>query len=78
MSYTRFPTIDTEATGRRIASLRKQKGFTVSDLRDFLGLTDVRAIYKWQTGQCLPSIDNLYALSILLNTPIDEILIGAV
>ena len=78
MSNSIFPTIDVEATGRRIAYLRKQKGLTVTDLQDYFGLSDVRAIYKWQAGQSLPNIDNLYALSILLDTPIDDILIGTV
>lgn len=31
----------------------------------FFGFSESRSIYKWQSGQCLPSIDNLYALSVL-------------
>ena len=34
-----------------------------------------QAIYKWQRGQSLPSVDNLYALSALLQVPMNEIII---
>ena len=61
MKQTFFPTIDLEATGKNIIRLRKQKGLTVKDLQNWFGFEEPRAIYKWQTGQSLPSIDNLYA-----------------
>mgnify|MGYP002864089223 CR=1 FL=1 len=73
-----FPTIDTVATGKNIIRLRKQKGLTVKDLQNWFGFEEPRAIYKWQTGQSLPSIDNLYALSILLDVPMDHILVGTI
>ena len=71
-----FPTIDLTATGQNIIRLRKQKGLTVKDLQNWFGFEEPRAIYKWQTGQSLPSIDNLYALSILLDVPMDNIIVG--
>ena len=78
MKQTFFPTIDPEATGQNIIRLRKQKGLTVKDLQNWFGFEEPRAIYKWQTGQSLPSIDNLYALSILLEIPMDHILVGTI
>ena len=41
-----YPVIDMEATGRNIRRLRKEKGVSVRELSLFLGLSDVRAIYK--------------------------------
>lgn len=76
MQYPDFPMIDPVATGQNIIRLRKQRGVTVKDLQGWFGFNDPRAIYKWQTGQSLPSIDNLYALSVLLNVPMDSILVG--
>ena len=70
-----FPVIDMEATGDSIRRLRIEKGVSVKELSQFLGLSDVRAVYKWQRGETLPSIDNLLALSIILKVPIDQILI---
>ena len=70
-----FPVIDPVATGANIAQLRKERGLTVRDLQDFFGFEEPRAIYKWQRGQCLPSVDNLYALGAILDVSLDEILV---
>ena len=69
-----YPVIDTKATGARIRELRKQKNIKVEDLREFMGFESEQAIYKWQRGDCLPSIDNLYALSKLFGTTVEDIL----
>ncbi|MBR5572829.1 MAG: helix-turn-helix transcriptional regulator [Oscillospiraceae bacterium] len=34
-----------------------------------------QAIYHWQRGTCLPTVDHLCALSHLFNVPMDDILI---
>ena len=70
-----FPVIDLEATGANILRLRKQRGLSVKDLQAYFGFECPQAIYKWQWGHSLPSVDNLFALSKLLNTSIDEILV---
>ncbi|MDD6663871.1 MAG: helix-turn-helix transcriptional regulator [Bulleidia sp.] len=41
----------------------------------WFGFAELRAIYKWQNGETLPSVDNLYALGTLLNVPMEQILI---
>ena len=69
-----FAVLDPVATGNRIKELRKEKHLRVEDIRDFLGFECCQSIYKWQRGESLPSVDNLFALSRLLGTPIDEIL----
>ncbi len=71
-----YPVIDLVATGRNIQRLRKEKGLTVRDLQEWFNFTEPRAIYKWQSGQSLPSVDNLFALSVLLDIPIDEIIVA--
>ena len=70
-----FPVIDPTATGRNIVRLRKARGLTVKDLQVYFGFEEPRAIYKWQRGETLPSVDNLYALSRILQVPMDSILI---
>ena len=77
MCVSSFPTLDLKATGANITQLRKQKGYSVKDLQLFFGFEQPQAIYKWQWGQSLPSVDNLFALSILLETPIDQILVSS-
>ncbi len=71
----RFPVIDPVATGKNIVRLRSERGLSVRDLQDYFGFEEPRAIYKWQRGQTLPSVDNLYALSAILQVPMDEILV---
>ena len=68
------PIIDTVATGATIRRLRKQSGITVTKIQDYLELLSPRAVYKWQTGCFLPSIENLLGLSILFKVSINDIL----
>ncbi len=68
--------IDIKATGENIKRLRIENGFSVKDLQDFFGFSEPQAIYKWQWGKTLPSIDNFFALSKLFNTSIDSILVA--
>lgn len=75
MAIIRFPVIDPVATGANITRLRRERGFTVRDLQRFFGFEEPQAIYKWQRGQSLPSIDNLYALSQLFQISMNEILV---
>lgn len=70
-----YPVIDPVATGANIVRLRKERGFTVRDMQTYFGFEEPQAIYKWQRGQSLPSVDNLYALGALFEVTMDEILI---
>jgi len=72
---TAFPVIDPVATGQNILRLRKSRGFSVRELQDWFGFEEPQAIYKWQKGKSLPTVDNLYALSALLNVPMQDILV---
>lgn len=75
MYQTEFPVIDLAATGENILRLRKEKGLSVRDLQGYFGFEEPQAIYKWQKGKSLPTVDNLYALSALLEVPMDAILV---
>ena len=70
-----FPVIDMAATGRKIKALREHNGYSVQDVQEYFGFDQPQAIYKWQRGETLPSVDNLYALSTLLGEPIKDILV---
>ena len=71
-----FPVIDLEATGENITRLRKDRGLSVRDLQDWFGFEEPQAIYKWQKGKSLPTVDNLYALGALLDVSLEEILVS--
>ena len=69
------PVIDLRATGQNIKNLRAAAGISVRDLQTVLGFTNPQAIYKWQNGECMPSIDNLVILAAVLGVTVDEILV---
>ena len=77
MQQNQYPVIDPVATGENIVRLRQERGLSVRDLQAFFGFEEPQAIYKWQRGTSLPSVDNLYALGTLLDVPMDEILVSA-
>ncbi len=70
-----IPTVDLVRTGENIVRLRKAAGLSVRDLQLALGFASPQAIYKWQKGVCLPTVDNLLILAELLRVTIDDILI---
>ena len=71
----RIPVIDMTATGRNITRLRMNAGITVKDLQDIFGFNTPQAIYKWQRGTALPTVDNLVALAAVFGVRIDDILV---
>ena len=77
MHMKQFPVIDPVATGKNIVRLRTERGLSVRDLQSYFGFEEPQAIYKWQQGKSLPTVDNLYALGALLEVPMDEILVSA-
>lgn len=70
-----MPTIDMVATGRNIMRLREAAGLTVRDLQDIFGFATPQAIYKWQHGTAMPTIDNLVVLAAVMDVPMDEIIV---
>ena len=70
-----MPMIDMERTGANILKLRKDAVLSVHDLQKAFGFHSTQAIYKWQNGITLPTVDNLIVLAKLLNVRIDDILV---
>ena len=70
-----LPTIDMVATGRNIMRLREQAGFSVRDLQDVFGFATPQAIYKWQHGAAMPTIDNLVVLAAIFGVAMDDIVV---
>ena len=70
-----FPVVNMERTGQNIASLCRQHGMSVRQLQDMMGFSTPQAIYKWQRGAALPTVDNLIVLAALFGVRIDDILV---
>ena len=71
---TCLPVVNMVQTGQNIRQIRKQCGLTVKDLQDIFGFATPQAIYKWQQGTALPTVDNLVVLSAVFGVPMESIL----
>ena len=72
---TQIPVINMAATDQNITRLRMQAGLSVANLQQIFGFTTPQAIYKWQRGTALPTVDNLVILAAVFNTNINNILV---
>lgn len=70
-----IPTINMVATGMNITRLRKSAGLSVRDLADFFGFATPQAVYKWQNGVAMPTLDNLVVLAAIFNVTMDQIIV---
>lgn len=70
-----LPAIDLVATGENIIRLRKIRGISVKDIQEVFGFGTPQAIYKWQHGDALPTVDNLLVLAAIFDVKIDDIIV---
>lgn len=56
------PEYNLKVIGRNLKRLRLSKSLTVEDVRKYLRLGSVQAIYKYENGQSYPQADALLAL----------------
>ena len=61
---------------RELRSFVKKRGLTIREVSEYMGFTTDQAVCKWQRGDSLPTVDNLYALSKLYGTTMEDILVG--
>lgn len=67
--------MDTIKIGKFLASLRKEKNYTQTQLGEKIGVTN-KTISRWENGNYLPSVDMLRILSEEFSVSINEILNG--
>lgn len=70
-----LPVIDMTATGMNISRLRKNAGLSVRDLQDIFGFSTPQAIYKWQRGLAMPTLDNIVVLAAVFGVALDDIVV---
>ena len=71
----KIPIIDMDATGENIKRIRKSKGISVKELQDVFGFNNPQAIYKWQNGKSVPTVDNIVVLASVLGTTVNDIIV---
>ena len=70
-----YPVIDLTATGAHLKELLEERGVTVQDIQEAMGLASPQAVYRWLRGSNMSSVDNLYALSRFLDVPMDNVIV---
>ena len=72
----RYPGIQMVRTGKWLRFLCKIQNRPVKEICECLGLGCPQSVYGWFGGRTLPSLDNFYTLSQLLNVPLHELIIN--
>lgn len=70
-----YPVIDMRSTGERIRRKRLEQNISIPQMQQFFHFSTVQAIYLWQKGTTLPSLDNFYALSVLLGVSVNDLIV---
>ena len=71
-----YPVIDKKKMGDNLKRYMQERGLTARDVQEYLGLACVQTVYRWIAGISVPTVDNLYALSRLMNTSVDTFISG--
>ena len=66
--------IKLETIGFNLKKYRLRKALTVDQVREYLHLESVQAIYKWEKGKCLPQAENLLLLMHLYNVRAEDLI----
>lgn len=70
-----FPVIDSQVTGEQLKVLCKKHGLTAKRIQECLCLGSPQTVYDWFQGRTLPSLENMVALSELLDCSVEELLV---
>lgn len=73
----KYPVIDKRKTGKRIKILMQLSQIRPEQIRKYLNLSCVQTVYRRMRGENIPSVDHLYALSVLLDVRVDDLIVGS-
>ena len=68
------PEYDRERIGKNLKRLREAKNLSVEEVKEYLRLGSVQAIYKYENGQSYPQADTMFALMELYEADLDDII----
>ncbi len=67
------PEYDMEVVGKNLKRLRENKELTVEEVREYLRLGSVQAVYKYERGESYPQADTMFALMQLYGASVEDI-----
>ena len=69
------PIIDVAATAANIKAYRIRAGYSVREIQNIFNFSSPEAIYAWEKGKYLPTIDNMIIIAAVYGVTIDNIVI---
>ena len=66
------PIIDIAATAANIKSYRINAGYSVREIQSVFNFSSPEAVYAWEKGKYLPTIDNLIVLAAIYGVSVDS------
>lgn len=69
------PIINIEATAAKIKECRIRAGYSVREIQAILNFSSPEAIYSWEKGKYIPSIDNMIVIAELYGVSIDDFIV---
>ena len=69
-----YCSIDMIKTGQKIRELRIKKAITAENLAEMMGITS-QAVFRWQNGKALPSLDNMLLLASIFEVMVEDIVV---
>lgn len=69
------PIIDVAATAANIKACRIRAGYSVREIQNIFNFSSPEAVYAWEKGKYLPTIDNMIVIASVYGVTIDQIVI---
>ena len=73
MSSERTPTLESSFSPSALATARKRAGLTRATFAEAIGTSSVQ-VWRWETGQHRPTIDNIVRAANALSVTVDDLL----
>ena len=67
--------VDVGRTGAKIKALRSERNLTRQEVADYLNVSQ-QAVYLWECGDSMPSVDNISRLGLLFGVTISDIVVS--
>lgn len=69
------PIIDVAATAANIKACRIRAGYSVREIQNIFNFSSPEAVYAWEKGKYLPTIDNMIIIASVYGVKIDELIV---
>ncbi|MBB5226790.1 XRE family transcriptional regulator [Treponema ruminis] len=69
------PVINVAATAARIKEYRIRAGYSVREIQNIFNFSSPEAVYAWEKGKYLPTIDNMIVIADVYGVTVDDFIV---